>query len=614
MRHRLEQYYESELHFIRKLGAEFARSRPGIADRLDLSRETGVSEDPHVERLIEAFAFLNSRIRLKLEDEFPELTDALLNILYPHYLAPIPSMAIVQFEADPARGKLTTGYTLPRHTNLYSNKVDGIACRFRTAYPVTLWPIELVDAAYQTAPFGGGVLPPPRSRNADAMLSIELRSIGGMKFAQLDLDRLQVYLSGDDLTTHALYELIFNHTSDVVVRAGGEGSGSEPLVLSQDCLKPVGFGRDEGLLPYGDRSFMGYRLLTEYFTFPRKFMFFDVEGLERVQERRFGDRIELLLFLDRPAPNLEARVNRDTFRLGCTPVVNLFSQRADPIRLSQLKSEYLVTPDIRNPEKLEVYSIDEVRTVNPDTNESLEYKPFFSFRHAAEADKQRAYWHGTRRAAVRSDDPGTEVYISLVDMDFNPTVPPVDVITLQTTCSNRNLPSDLRVGSGSQWQFYVEGQAPLKRIRTVVLPTAPARLPLEHSRWRLISHLSLNHLSITDGPDAAAALKEMLKLYDYANSRTSNEHIEGIVGLTSQRTVAPVGRGAPGFARGVEITVEFDPDRYVGSGFFLLASVLERFFALYASINSFTRTIAKMTQAEGYVKRWPPRAGDQTLL
>ncbi|MEX0712953.1 MAG: type VI secretion system baseplate subunit TssF, partial [Pirellulales bacterium] len=557
-RNPLETLYENELTFIRRLGAEFARDRPKIADRLLLEHETGVSDDPHVERLIEAFAFLTARVRLKLEDEFPELTEALLGTLYPHYLAPIPSMAVVEFVVDPQRGKLPKGHTIARHSQLRSREVQGMPCRYRTAYPVTLWPIEVAMARYQTAPFGKDVVAPAGSSNAKAMIRLELKAAAGTNFAELELQRLRFFLSGEEPLVHRLYELIFNHVTQVVVRAGGAPTDPPPLVLGKECLAAVGFDRDEGLLPYSGRSFVGYRLLSEYFSFPSKFLFADVTGLEKLDRKRLGSRLEILLFLNRSVPNLEAQVQAETFRLGCTPAVNLFVQEADPIHLSHAKSEYLVIPDVRHHGAMEVYSVDSVESTNLDTHETIAYQPFYGRKHASPTSEQPAYWAMTRRPGVRKNDAGTDVYLSLVDLSFQPARPPAEVLTVSATCTNRDLPAQLRAAGGESWEFQLEGQAPYRRIVPVAGPTAPAGLPMEELRWRLISHLSLNHLSITEAADGAEALKDLLKVYDYTATRAVAGHIDGIVNVSSRRKVAPVtDRSGQGFCRGVEVTIEF---------------------------------------------------------
>lgn len=610
----IERAYESELSYIRHMGVEFARERPKIAERLLLNRETGASMDPHVERLIEAFAFLTARVRRKLDDEFPEITEALLETLYPHYLAPIPSLAVVEFEVDPERGNLPEGHRIERGCKMLSQEYEGVPCQYRTTTDLTLWPLEVKQARYQTAPFGKDVVAPARSSQAKAMIRLELEVGGGGSLAELQLDKLRFFLSGDASLTNNLYELLFNHVTSIQVRPG-PSSVQEPLVLLPDKLKPVGFAADEGLLPYGGRSFLGYRLLTEYFCFPQKFQFFDITGLDAVRRRGFDKRLEILIFLNRSIPKLEPLVKPETFRLGCVPVVNLFDQGTDPVPLSRAKTESHVIPDVRHHWAMEVYSIDSVESTNVDTQQVIEYRPFYSFKHGVSRDQDTAYWCQSRRPSMRKDDTGTEVYLSLVDLQFNPAEPPAEVLMVQATCTNRNLPGLLRERGVEDFRFQLQAQAPVRRIVSVVPPTAPLRLPQDELRWRMISHLSLNHLSITDAKEGAEALREILKLYDYASSRSTQQHIEGIASVTSRRAVAPItDKMAQGFCRGVELTIEFDDDKFAGGGPFLFASVLEHFLGLYASINSATRLVARSRQREGYWKRWPFRSGEKTLL
>ena len=614
MSDRLESRYNDELAFIRRMALEFARDRPKIADRLIIDRESGQSEDPHVERLIEAFAFLTARVRLKLDDEFPELTEALLNTLYPHYLAPIPSMAIVQFVPDLEQGQLTTGFTIPAKSPLYTREIDGLPCRFRTAYPVQLWPIELTDARFQTAPFGSDIRPPARSAHSPALIRLELRTASNTSFPELKIDQLRFFLSGDEPTVHTLYELLFNHATEILVRPK-TAKKSEGVVLPASCLRAAGFSLDEGLLPYGNQSFLGYRLLTEYFAFPQKFLFFDLTGLDVTSAEVFRHECEIFIFLNQSANNLANRVSAETFRLGCTPIINLFSHDTDPIRLTQTRHEYQVIPDVRHPNAMEVYSVDAVQSTNTETGRTTNYQPFYSFKHGDDRRGQTAYWHTNRRPSVRLNDAGTDLFLSFVDLDFDPRLPAADVVMLKTTCSNRDVPGQLRSAGGEAWGFQLAGQAPLKKIVPVVNPTSPCRLPLEQSRWRLISHLMLNHLSLVDAEDGAAALHDLLKLYDYTRTKTAVLNIEGITRVTSRRCLAPLRDGVhQGFCRGVEVTMHFNEDNFSGTGVFLFATVLERFLGWYTSLNSATRLIARLNQSNTELKRWPFRAGDRILL
>jgi len=597
-------YYERELAFLRQIGAEFAAKYPKIASRLLL--EADKSEDPHVERLVQAFAFLAARIHHKIDDDFPEITDALLGILYPHYLAPVPSMSVVQFVLDPEQGKLTSGHHIARGTPLYSQPTGGMPCRFRTCYPVTLWPVEVTSVRIgepdRLRPSGGAV----------AVIRLELRCLGGVTFAQLELDRLRFFLSGESQLAYGLYELLLNSSCQVQLRALQEQSGLKPILLSSHCLQAVGFGPDEGMLPYTPRSFLGYRLLQEYFAFPEKFLFLDLCELDRAARAGFRDRMEGCIFLNR-VPKLEQPLIAGTFRVGCTPIVNLFEQIAEPIRLNQAQTGYRVIPDIRRQTATEIYAIDSVTCTSPHLEEPLPLQPFYSFRHAADHDRQQAFWYASRRPSQRKGDAGTEVYLSLVDFNFQPTLPAVDTLTVHATCTNRDLPGELPFG-GERGDFELEGAAPISRIRCLKKPSETVRFPLRRgAQWRLISHLSLNYLSICEG--GREALQEILKLYDFSDSAVLRQQIAGITDVTSRRVVGrPASMPWNGFCRGIEVTVEFDEEKYVGSGVFLFASVLEKFLGLYASLNSFSQMIAISRQREEPIKRWPPRAGEQILL
>ena len=598
-------YYERELSFFRQMSAEYAAKYPKIAARLLL--ESDQSEDPHIERLIQAVAFLAARVHHKIDDEYPEITESLLNTLYPHYLAPVPSMSIVQFVLDPNQGKLTAGYPIAQGATLYSQPVDGSPCRFRTCYPVTLWPVEVQSANLESVDSRLGVLP----RAAVGLIRMEIRSLGGIKPAQLQLDHLRFFLHGEGPLPYALYEMMFNDVIEVRVRTSGSKDARD-VVLPANSIRTVGFGPDEGLLPYGPRSFLGYRLLQEYFSFPEKFLFFDLTALDQAMPSIEGDRAEILFLLKR-VPRLEQTITKDTFRLGCAPIVNLFSQIAEPLRINQAQTEYQVYPDIRRQNASEVYAVDSVVSVRPGSNETIEYRPCYSFKHAAERENQQAFWYAARRPSPRKGDSGTDVFLSFVDFGFRPTLPAAETLLIHATCCNRDLPGKLPFG-GDRGEFDLEGAAPLARIRCLRKPTETFRVPLRRgTQWRIISHLALNYLSLCDG--GKDALQEILKIYDFADSSVVRQQINGITGLAS-RPIVGRPRSMPwnGFCRGLEVTLEFDEEKFIGSGVFLFAAVLEKFLGLYTSLNSFTQLIVKTKQREDVLKRWPPRAGEQILL
>jgi type VI secretion system protein ImpG len=614
----LFHYYERELTFIRQLAQDFARQYPAAAGRLLL--EPNRSTDPHVERLIESFALLAGRVQHKIDDEFPELTDALLGVLYPHYLAPIPSMAIVQFVLDPARSQLPDGFAIPRHSPLHTHPVGNLPCKYRTGYAVTLWPVELAGAEFLLPPLSVGLQPPPQTA---AALRLRLVCTGGMSLADLSLGTLRFYLTGESETIATFYDLLFNHATQVVFQVPEAGPGPAPIFLSpRECLDPVGFARDEGLLPYPDHAFPGYRLLSEFFAFPHKFHFLDLGGLDRACRGGFTTALEVIVFFDRGSAKLEQDVDASTLRLGCTPVVNLFEQTAEPIPLTQARSEYRIVPDVANPDGMEVYSVDSVVSADPLTATTTEYQPFYSFRHGMTQEDRQAFWYASRRPSLRPKDRATDVYLSLVDLGFKPSLPAESTLVIRTTCTNRDLPRILQQ-AGERLQFGLEMVAPLSRVRCLRPPSHPLRPPLRRGAyWRLISHLCLNHLSISGTDSGRETLQEILRLYDFSDPEVGKQmalvvhhQIEGILSVKSRRVVGriPTDSGG-GFCRGIEITIEFDEQKYVGTSLVLFASVLERFLGLYTTINAFSQLVARTKQGEAPIKVWPPRAGEQPLL
>jgi type VI secretion system protein ImpG len=450
------------------------------------------------------------------------------------------------------------------------------------------------------------------SRGAAAVIRLGLRCLGGTTLRDLDLDQLRFFLHGESALTYALYELLLNNTVQVQLRPPAGQKGLDPIVLSPRCLRPVGFDPAEGMLPYTPRSFLGYRLLQEYFSLPEKFLFFDLQELGRAAQAGFTEGLEVAVFLDR-MPQLKQPMDAGTFRLACTPIINLFEQIAEPIRVSHAETECRVIPDLRRPDATEVYAVQSVTSTSPYLPEAIEFQPFYSFKHTADRERQQAFWYATRRPSPRKGDTGTEVYLSLVDLNFQPTLPAVETLTLHTTCTNRDLPGKLPFG-GEGGDFDLEGAAPLSRIRCLTKPTPTVRPPLRRgAHWRLLSHLSLNYLSICEG--GKEALQEILKLYDFADSAVIRQQIAGITNVTSRRVVRrPATMPWNGFCRGIEVTVEFDAEKYVGTGLFLFASVLEKFLGLYSSLNSFSQLIATTQQRKEVLKRWPPRAGEQILL
>ena len=596
----LLRYYNSELDYLRRMGGSFAARYPKVAEQLELSPEH--CADPHVERLIESFAFLTARIQRQIDAEFPQITTALLGILYPHLVNPIPPMAVARFEVDPNQGKLTTGFTVPRQTPLVARTREGLTCRFRTCYPVTLWPFEVEHAAIESPDqFDLG----DRAGRIAAVLRIRLVP-RGVTLPEMELRSLRFHLRGSPAVANGLYELLFSDAESVALLPS---TGAKPRILPDDSIAPVGFQPDEEVIPYPVHAHPAYRLLQEYFLFPQKFHFFDVLNLDR---RPAADKLDILVLLKRtPAQRLS--INRDTFSLGCTPIINLFPKTTEPIRLDHTQLEYRLVPDVRRERTTEVHSILSVSVSSNPMEESARIDPFFSFQHRQNGKMHRSFWNARRMETGREDMPGTDVYLSFLDLDFNPAMPPSQVAYGHTLCTNRDLAVQLPAGA----ELQIESSAPLHWISCLEKPTSPAYPPLEGaSLWALISNLSLNFLSLSNDQVSLDALREILRVYSFSDAPATHKQVQGIRRMQSRRVVRRVSHDDwRGFCQGTEITLEFDEDLYAGSGAFLLGAVLQQFFALYASINSFTQLVmVRSSRREGEWKRWRPLAGCQPVV
>jgi type VI secretion system protein ImpG len=594
-------YYERELTYIREMGAEFARKYPKIAGRLLL--EPDKCEDPHTERLIEAFAFLSGRIHKKIDDDFPEITESLFNILFPHYINPIPSLSVVTFE--PMKQTVPpSGYHIQRNTTLYSKPIGGVPCQFVTTYPITLWPVEVTSAGLRD--------PKKPVQNAQQALVIQLKAANNMSLSKLGWEGLRFFLNGAGQHVYHLYELLLNNVCHVECESKNPQGRTEVIPLSPDDIQPVGFHPDEGMMPYPRRSFPGYLLLFEYFCFPEKFLFFDLNGLGKIRQRTMTDTIDIWIYLDRIAKQ-NLVIDQKTFSLYTTPVVNIFKRIAEPIRIEEEKTEYHVIPDIRRREATEVFSIDSVIAVSPDAaDKAWELKPFYSMKHHLDAEDDpghRTFWHMRRRPSGKKGDDGSEVFLSFSDWNMKTIDPGVETVTVHVSCTNRDLPGRLPFGDPAG-DFEMETAAPVARISCIVKPTPTRRPSLGGAlQWRLLSHLSLNYLSLVQGGEET--LKEILKLYDFDDSPSTRQQINGIISLQSEHITKRIGQS---FCRGVQVTIEFDEDKFVGTGLYLFASVLESFLGQYVSVNSFSQLVAKTMQKKERLKKWPPKSGNRILL
>ena len=617
---RLLKHYENELVFMRDMGAEFAQAYPKIATRLGMDGTEVV--DPYVERLFEGVAFLSARVQLELELQYPNLTSNLLEIVYPHYLAPTPSMMIAAFEADRDNTSLTDGYVLPRHTELRSTlrEDDQTACVFRTSRDVTMWPIEISEAEYIDG--RGELVAAGVSRDTEARAAVRLRlsRYAGQPISELSLKTLTLFLNGQEGKHWDLHELLSTQVSGIVARSTNRRD-DWVTPLRDGRVVPAGFDVDEALLPTPRQSFDGYRLLQEYFAMPERFHFLDLEGLEPAFNRCTGHDVDIYILLRDGMPDVASGVTPGAFTLNAVAAVNLFPKRCDRVHITSSQVEQHVVVDRTAPLDYELYSLSSVAGISGDGEKDVSFRPFYSADDlTAAGDTHPAYYTQSRKMrqraererlkGVRTSYLGSELYLTLVDPKQAPFSSSLDQLAVTAMATNRDLP--LLLPTGSRDVFYLPEGGPVKHVSTPVNPTRPRpSMAQGDTAWRLISHLSLNYLSIAGEKEdqSAAALRELIGIYAPSGNRVLEKQLEGIDSVSSRPIVRRMADEVLSTAvRGLEIKLSFDESFFEGTSVYLLGAVLQRFFQKYVSINSFTETVL-VTQQRGEITRWRPETG-----
>lgn len=624
---RLLPYYNRELQHVREMGAEFARAYPKIAGRLGL--DGFECADPYVERLLEGFAFLAARVQLKLDAQYPVFTQHLLEMLYPHYLLPVPSMAVVQLHPDLKDAELAAGQPVPRHTSLRGllGGDERTACEYRSAHAVTLWPVELTEATYFETPaaLAAAGVDAPAGATVRAGLRLRLEVRAGVQAQALALDELPVFLAGADELPKRLYEQLLGDAEGFVLRATGK-QGVVSLFRDARHIRPRGFDDADALLPYDGRSFSGYRLLQEYFACPERFLFTEFTGLREGLRRAQGTCFEIVVLLRRSVAGLARTVDAGNFRLFCTPAVNLFPRRAERIHLRPGQAEYHVLADRTRPMDFEIHSVCGVDGYGDRQEPEQRFAPFYGGDartwHSPQAAcytlrrEPRLLSGRQRREGARSSYVGSEVFISLVDGIDQPYSTRLRQLGMQLLCTNRDLPLHMPVGK-SRTDFTVDADLPITQARCIVGPTRPrASTASGETAWRLLSHLQFDYLSMFEDGDqqGATALREMLGLYCDPHDAAAQRQIEGVKAVTSQPIVRRIPVPGPiTYGRGLEIAVTCDDSAFEGTGAYLLGAVLQHFFARYASVNAFTETVLR-TLERNEVARWPTRLGTRRVM
>jgi type VI secretion system protein ImpG len=610
MSQRLYELYESELRFIREEIRDFSGRFEKVAARLRMTPDADeLTEDPHVSRLIDSFALLTSRLRLKLEDEFPEICQAMLSVLYPQYLAPTPSAAIVQLQVDHVGAEVASGISVARGALLETEEISGQTCYYRTCFPTRIQPFRVRKSEYLKPPF---VFKTEKSwgDRVQAALRIEFESVSDkLDWSKTSVNGVRLYLGGTATCGNRLYETISRDALGV-----GWFSEKQPngFFYGPDLISCTGFDTDQGLLDHDPRTQAAYRTLWEFFVLAEKFRFVDVRTAD-AWKALAGNQLTLILFLGRHHPQLQKSMSSDAIQLGCVPVVNLFPKDAEPIQMTESQSEYRIVPSYRTVDGLEVHSVQKVVATRSGGESDLQFLPFYEPAHRFAAGEQDRYWHASRRkrmAGNESGDRGTEVFLSIVDLHSRPAPEDDWILHVETVCCNRDLVNDL----GMQTPLHFHGGPVLASFRTS--PTQTLR-PVEREDWiwRLISHLSLNHLCVASDSEGKL-LREMLHLYNSQDREEVRNAIEGILRVRYSRSTARLrdtGKG-PGICRGLDIEIDVDEERLEAFGTYLFASVLDRFFAQLASINSFTRLRVRTRSGSQIIYQGPARCGTKSLL
>lgn len=622
---RLLKHYEAELRYMREMGAEFAASYPKIAARLGM--DGFEVADPYVERLLEGFAFLAARVQLELELQYPTFTGNLLEIVYPHYLAPTPSMMVVELAPDPAQANDAEGTPVPRHTTLRSRVDEGgiSPCIYRTAHDVRLWPLEITEAEYID---GRGALLDlgiAAGIEARAAIRLRLRRFGQESLSDVALDRLTLMINPEAWSHWSLHELLCTQVTGISAKST-DRRADWSLDLPDGRAEQKGLGTDEALLPSSRQMFDGYRLLQEYFAMPERFLFVDLAGLAPGLARAAGSEVDIYVNLREGRRDFATHLSTGDFVLNAVPAINLFPKRCDRILLSHKDVEHHVVVDRTARLDFEVFSLSSVTGISGEGKDDVEFRPFYSETDlTAAGEVHPAYYTQARRMRQRSERErlkgirtsylGSDIFLKLVDRAQAPYGEDLEQLAVRALCTNRDLP--LLLSGGGANLFHLPGGGPISEVRVLVAPTRP-RPPLAQgdTAWRLISHLSLNYLSIaeTDKGGGPAALRELIGLYAPLGNRAIERQLEGIVGLKSRNIVRRVSDDLLASAvRGIEIAIEVDESFFEGSSTYILASVLEHFFRRQVAINSFSETVL-VSQQRGEVARWRPRSGLGRLI
>lgn len=588
-------YYNQEIEYLQHAGARFAEHHPKVAQRLKIN-DTHVS-DPHTARLIESFAFLTGRINYKIDQNFAELATRLLDVLYPHMTRPIPAMSVARVALQPAAYQTLDPIHFARHHSFYAvSGLQQLHCKFRSVYPLTVWPITITDAQVQAQ---DPVIFP--QNQADFFLSITLTCKNFAKLASHHCDELMFQIRSSLQKAAKIHQALFQQSANTVWML--KDDDTIPVCLGQGALEPVGFEEEDIVLPAKYGTNFSYHLLQEFFVFPEKFMFFRCKNLQK-ELSTAHEKIRLFFPIYKIDTRVVAKISAEDFCLDAVPIVNLFSMKSDPILLDHTQMEYRLSPQENYDPFYEVYDVTKVEC----TRKEITLHPFFDAHHKSGNDN--LYWTARRDSAQMRGLVGSDMFLSFVTHAFKPI--PADQLTVyaEILATNRDLAHDIQKDT----ILYSEGAQPFEEIKCT---THPRSVPYEYEDgdylWQLIALLSLNHMSFSDPEYAKDALQQVLKLHaSRTHTETAADCIEKVEIFPAVRRLGE--ENWRGFVRGIEVVLhmkDFDAESYL---LFLMSMVVHTFLSHQVGINSFV--VLKIVDAESKeeMMAWCPKVGAQRLL
>lgn len=582
-------YYERELSFIRQVAGQFAQQHPGLARSLGVSAE-GV-DDPHVARMVESFALLNARLSKRLDDQFPELSDALLELIYPHCTRPLPATAVMQVPGE----ELVSQSSLPRGSYFEAGIDEERFCTLRTARTLDALPATIAQLTTQTAPFS--LQRPNRIGSSEALIQLDLQlNDETASWQHLELDQISFYLKGEPQHTWRLYDLLFSQLAGVAVN-----TPQGLIALPDGCIEPVGMHSEDRLLPQPGNSFHGYQLLQEFFAWPDSFMYFRLSGLKAALSRLDGPECQLVLFFRQAPVELLRALGPQHFQLNTVPLINLYEERAEPIQIDHQQLDYPVVAGLRNANESRIYSVDRVLDTQADGQQALP-RLFAARYHSPEAG---VYWH---YRAADGEYGQTGGALNLLDLALNPAAAERRTLLPEVTLSNGNQVRELGVQSPLRCleNFALDAQPVLLQRPGASMPASTGQA----GRWKLLALLQLNFYTLFNADDPKTELKQLLSVHQLPGQAHTQLYIDAIVELSTRQVVAPlVINGSHCFAQGVEIHLTLDMEKLSAAPVMLFVQVLDHFFAHFAGFNSFTQLHVHRAGQPGVYCQCPVRNG-----